>query len=90
MSDHFGFGEFGIALAGIVCMFGWPLLWIVAHYAYQARKVSLETGLKRDMVARGYSAQEIIDVVAAKRGDKNANSCDIPPAKPIKNPAYGA
>jgi hypothetical protein len=49
----------------------------------------METGLKRDMVARGYSADEIIAVVVADRRCPSKHSLhDVPPAKPIRQPAF--
>jgi hypothetical protein len=62
---------------------------IVAFFAYQAMKAWHETNLKREMVARGYTAQEIVQVVAAKNGSQPENTTDVPPAKPIKAPSYG-
>jgi hypothetical protein len=84
-----GFGEVMIALAGVFFMFGWPVIWIVAYYAYQSVKAWQECKLKREMVARGYTAQEIVQVVAAKKGSLPENTTDVPPAKPIRQPAYG-
>jgi hypothetical protein len=43
------------------------------------------------MVARGYTVQEIVEVVAAKRGAKPKAKpalSDVPPAKPVKQPVY--
>ena len=46
--------------------------------------------LKRDMVARGYTAGEIIAVVRCKRRGKGEEKLpDVPPAKPVRQPAYG-
>jgi hypothetical protein len=80
--------EVVIALAGTFFIFGWPMIWIAAHYCHQSIKTWQETSLKREMVARGYSAQEIVQVVAAKKGSQFANTTDVPPAKPIKQPAF--
>jgi hypothetical protein len=82
------FGEVLIALAGVVCFFGWPLVWIGCYYAHQSWKTWQEIKLKREMVARGYTAQEIVQVVAAKMGSPFANTTDVPPAKPVKQPAF--
>jgi hypothetical protein len=86
--------EMVIALAGIVGVFGLPFLacicWMFAHYISAGFKSWQETALKRDMIARGYTVQEIIDVVSARRGGKpKQNASDVPPAKPIRQPAYG-
>jgi len=41
------------------------------------------------MVARGYTAQEIVEVIAAEAGSKTRSSLpNVPPAKPVKQPAY--
>jgi hypothetical protein len=86
---HMGFGEALVALAGTVFLFGWPVIWIIAYYSFQSWKAWHEMSLKREMVARGYSAQEIVQVVGAKKGSQFANTTDVPPAKPVKQPAYG-
>ncbi|MCI0360824.1 MAG: hypothetical protein L0211_20285 [Planctomycetaceae bacterium] len=83
------FPEVVVALAAIFFTLGWPMIWIAAYYGYQSVKAWQDTKLKRDMVARGYTAQEIVQVVAAKKGSRPENTTDVPPAKPIKQPAYG-
>jgi hypothetical protein len=51
------------------------------------REKCLNAGLKRDMIARGYSAREILAVIGAE-GDKKSAAGDelpdVPPAKPVK------
>ena len=83
MSHGMPWPEMIIALAGVVTLFGWPIIWIVAYYLYEGWKSWNETALKRDMVARGYTAQEIVQVVGAKKGSQYANTTDTPPAKPV-------
>jgi len=79
--------EMAVAIFGIVGFFG--LGWVVVRHAYLAFKAWFDTALKRDMVARGYSAQEIIAVVAADRRCRlKTPMADVPPAKPIRQPAY--
>jgi hypothetical protein len=39
------------------------------------------------MVARGYSAKEIVAVIRCKRSKGDENLPDVPPAKPIRQPA---
>ena len=85
---HSSFGEVLTQMSGIFFVFGWPIVWIVAYYTYHSIKAWHETRLKREMVARGYTAQEIVQVVAAKKGSLPENTTDVPPAKPIKQPAY--
>jgi hypothetical protein len=84
-----------VGIIAIVAVFGLPFLglmiWIITHYSCAAFKVSREIALKRDMVARGYTVQEIVEVVSAKRGGKQKSKsplADVPPAKPVKHPAY--
>ena len=54
------------------------------YYTFRAFQIARETTLKRDMVARGYSAQEIIEVVAPSRVRRRMPITDAPPAKPVK------
>ena len=59
------------------------------YYAYMAWKTWQDNSLKRDMVARGYTADEIIAVIAAEHGRvSNRPLPSVPPAKPIKQPGY--
>jgi hypothetical protein len=60
------------------------------YFGYLAWRVWHETALKRDMVARGYSAQEIIEVIGASGAGREgaAPLSSVPPAKPVKQPAY--
>jgi hypothetical protein len=76
-------------VAFVVILCGSGLAWAVIRHLSWACRTWFETGLKRDMVARGYSAQEIIAVVKSDRhcGWRSGYS-DIPPAKPIRQPAY--
>jgi hypothetical protein len=84
--------EMVIALAGIFGVFGLPFLgcviWMVLHYIFAAFRTWQETRLKRDMIARGYTVQEIVDVVSAGRRCKHKRLSDVPPAKPVRQPAY--
>ena len=76
-----------VAFVAMLC--GSALCWALIRHCSWACRAWIETALKRDMVARGYSAQEIIDVVKADRRcwSRSAYS-DVPPAKPIRQPAY--
>jgi hypothetical protein len=63
--------------------------WIATRHCAAVLKAWIDTALKRDMVARGYTAQEIIAVVATDRRCRmKAPMSDVPPAKPIRQPAY--
>jgi hypothetical protein len=76
-----------VTVVAILCATGFG--WAVVRHCSLACRAWFETALKRDMVARGYSAQEIIAVVKSDRkcGLKSALD-DVPPAKPIRQPAY--
>jgi hypothetical protein len=80
-------GEAFVAVVAILCSAG--VAWAIVRHCSAAIRSWFETSLKRDMVARGFSAQEIIAVVRTDRkcGWGPAYS-DIPPAKPIRQPAY--
>jgi len=76
-----------VAVVAILCLFGFG--WVSVRYCALAVKAWFDTALKRDMVARGYSAQEIMAVVGTNRwcGWRSPLS-DVPPAKPMRQPAY--
>jgi hypothetical protein len=79
-----------IGLVAVIGVFGIPIIVIICHFAHATIKALLAIGLKRDMVARGYTAQEIVEVIAAEGGSKTRSSLpNVPPVKPIKQPAYG-
>jgi len=78
-----------IGLIAVMGFFAIPIIAVIAHYVHETLKAWWAAGLKRDMVARGYTAQEIIEVVAAEQGSKAKSSLlNVPPAKPIKQPVY--
>ena len=86
---HHDIGPF-IGLVAVLGFFSIPIICIIGHFGHETIKAWLAVGLKRDMVARGYSAQEIIEVIAAEQGSKvKAALPNVPPAKPIKQPAFG-
>jgi hypothetical protein len=75
---------------GMVVFFSIFIVWVAAHYCAQCFKTWQAIALKRDMVARGYTAQEIIDVVSGGKRSATSNLlANVPPAKPIKQPVYG-
>ncbi len=85
--------EMIIALAGMFFALGLPFLgcmfWLALHYLAATLRSWQEIRLKRDMVARGYTVQEIVDVVSSRRGGRQKGKLsDVPPEKPIKHPAY--
>lgn len=78
----------GMAIVGGILLF--LSLWVVVAYVTHALRIWQEISLKRDMVARGYTAREIIAVVSRRRRRKEEEMLpDVPPAKPVKHPAFG-
>lgn len=67
----------------IVMTFLVPIIGSIGYFSYLSFLSWQETSLKRDMVARGYTANEIIDVVNGTRSSGTSLN-DVPPAKPIK------
>ena len=86
-------GDEIVGLVAVVLTFSIPIVWIVLHYIFALARTVAHAGLKREMVSRGYSAQEIIDVVTAQRGQKRRKDDPwhgVPPAKPVKQPAMSS
>ena len=80
-------GEAFVAVVAILC--GAGVAWAVVRHTSAAVRCWFEAALKRDMVARGFSAQEIIAVVRTDRKWGWGSDClNVPPAKPIRQPAY--
>jgi hypothetical protein len=73
-----------IGLVSVVCLFGaWPLWLIIDSVASNWRKARIaeqEAVLKREMIERGFSADEIERVIASssKVGDKIAGKTPQP------------
>lgn len=80
-----------IALVSVAGLFLFLSLWVVVAYAAYAFKCWHDSKVKRDMIARGYTAREIIAVVRCRKPAKCEEEFlpDVPPAKPIRQPAYG-
>lgn len=77
-----------IPIVAVVMVFGLPMAWLVLHYLHATARVFFETRLKRDMVARGFTAQQIVQVVHCRPGKADEYEAHgIPPAKPIRQPA---
>jgi hypothetical protein len=82
--------DFIIGVVATGGLFFFLTVWVLAAYGAYAFRSWHETALKRDMVARGYSAKEILAVVSRKRRcQENESLPDVPPAKPVKQPAFG-
>jgi hypothetical protein len=63
-----------IPLVAIGLIFGIPVVAVVGHYGYHAWRAWLELNLKREMVARGYTAEEIVHVLQAKSAGGQAEA----------------
>jgi hypothetical protein len=79
--------EFVLSMLAMAGLFAFA--WIATRHCAHVLKAWIDIGLKRDMVARGYAAEEIVAVVAADRRCRlRSRMGDVPPAKPIRQPAY--
>jgi hypothetical protein len=78
-----------IGLVSVVMIFGIPIVGVIGHYCCAAFKAWLEMSLKREMVARGYTAQEIVEILGAHKDSRVKTGLpDVPLAKPIKQHVY--
>ena len=76
-SNRPGFDPVGVLIAGIVVfivvsLFSVPLVWVIAEAWTQIRKLQLEVGLKRQMIDRGMSAEDIVSVLQNRRPGERA------------------
>ena len=81
--------EILVPITAILCVFGMPLSAIILYWWYEIRKVAAESALKQAMVARGYSANEIVHVLTNGRAKLTNPAFDLPPAKPVKAAMVG-
>ena len=79
--------EILVPIFAIGCVFGIPLSAIVLYWWYEIRRVTCEAALKQAMVARGYSANEIVHVLTNGKGKLTNPAFDLPPAKPVASVA---
>ncbi len=77
-----------VAVIGILSLLGFS--WLTIRYGHLTIKAWFDARVKRDMVARGYTAQEIIAVTAANERCRKKLMYDVPPTKPIRQPAYSS
>ena len=87
------FGPSFVGFAAVVMVFSIPIVGIIGHYSFLAWKQWQATALIRDMIARGYTAQEIIQMfqVLGHRPPRDLKTTtDVPPAKPVKQPVYSS
>jgi len=54
-----------VGLIAVIGLFGVPIVWTIAHYCHLSWKSWHEISLKREMVQRGYTAEQIMAVLAA-------------------------
>jgi hypothetical protein len=74
-------------MLAMVLVFSGLMLGLLGSAWFSYREKCLNAGLKRDMIARGYSAKEILAVIGAEAGKKSEADDelpDVPPAKPVK------
>ena len=77
-----------IGFVAVLGTFGLPMAWVFLHYLHATARVFFETRLKRDMVARGFTPQQIAQVIHCRPGQTSEYEAHgIPPAKPIRQPA---
>jgi len=79
-----------IAISGLI---GVAVTWIVCRCTFLCIKQCQATSLIRTMMERGYTPQEIIqmlDVLGHRTKSLPNVPLDVPPAKPIKQTAYAA
>ncbi|MBC7857144.1 MAG: hypothetical protein IAF94_27250 [Pirellulaceae bacterium] len=77
--------EILVPITAIAGTFGIPISAILLYWWYEIRKVTCEAALKQAMVARGYSANEIVYVLTSGKGKLTNPAFDLPPAKPVKS-----
>jgi hypothetical protein len=80
-----------VGIVGAAGLFAFLSIWVVVAYAAHTCRAWQDAKVKRDMIARGYTAREIVAVVRCKRQSKCEEQMlpDVPPAKPVGQPAYG-
>jgi hypothetical protein len=74
-----------VPIVALGLLFGIPIVAVVGHYSYHAWKAWLELNLKREMVARGYTSQEIVQVLEAKSGGSVHSEAPPPWLPPAEN-----
>ena len=74
-----------VPIFAIVLFYAMPISAIVFYWAYHFRKIAHEAVIKQAMVARGYSANEIVQVLTNGKGKFTNPTIDLPPAKSVKS-----
>jgi hypothetical protein len=57
-----------IPIVAIVALFATISIGVVAHYVYLLERLKAENAIKQDMLLRGYSAEEIAQVISTQGG----------------------
>jgi hypothetical protein len=57
-----------IPIVAIVGAFATISIGVIAHYIYLLNRLRAENSLKQDMLLRGYSAEQIAEVISATGG----------------------
>jgi hypothetical protein len=93
LAQRINIGELsGHDLTGMLAMvlvFLGLMLGLLGSAWFGYREKCLNAALKRDMIARGYTAKEILAVIGAeadKKAPADGELPDVPPAKPVKQP----
>ena len=79
-------------MLAMVLVFLGLMLGLLGSAWFGYREKCLNAALKRDMIARGYTAREILAVIGAEAGKKAPGESelpDVPPAKPVKQAVVG-
>ena len=64
-----------IPIVAITGVFASITVGTIAHYAYLGLRIKAETSLKQEMVLRGYSAEQIAQVLSARPSQASASAC---------------
>jgi hypothetical protein len=59
-------GDEVVGIIAVIGLFSVPIVWTIAHYCHLSWKSWHEISLKREMVQRGYTADQIMAVLAAQ------------------------
>jgi hypothetical protein len=74
-----------VEIVAVSCIFSVPILWMFCHYLTLGVRSWREISLKQQMVERGYSAQEIAQILGA------SSVIDEPPTpNPVVKPSQSA
>jgi hypothetical protein len=79
-------------MLAMVLVFLGLMIALLAGGWFSYREKCLNAALKRDMIARGYTAKEILAVIGAEADKKvpaDHELPDVPPAKPVKQAVVG-